>query len=641
MPRASMTSSLRRGPSWYMKRLRVMSAREIMHRIAEQASLRAMRLRHALGWDLADAHARRIDDYVFCAASNSCLPRLAWDDVPGPAEAEGLIAGRGCALGFEWTWRNDPSVWHVSPDTGRLWPRAFFGAISYRQGNPYGDVRVAWEPSRLQHLVSLALIAQAGDEDRARRATHMLEEQFLSWMEANPPMTGIHYISAMECALRVIAACHALDLVRARITQRERIWNALLHLVAGHAWLIERRLSRYSSANNHLIAEAAGLVYAGMLLPEFPRAQAWREQGLSILESEAARQILPDGGGVEQAFWYLLFVTDLYGLIIRLLQHRRHAVPQAILDASQRARNFLNVFADGPRRLPAIGDSDGGYALSPLLRISWDGERPSLPRLVTFRHAGYSLINAREAGNATLLFDHGPLGLPPSYAHGHADALSVLFRIDGQEVLIDPGTYTYSGVPAWRSYFRGTCAHNTVAVDNKDQASENTNFIWANPFISEIVLAEELLGGVHLLARHDGYLRSCGVLHWRAVIYHPPGSWAIWDYLNGEGDHELVLNWHTSIEVEMQSGGFAMSSEPSEVRMAVEGGDVAVKRGATKPPCGWKSALYGLKEPSTVVQVRYNGALPHEFLTRLTVGEYSYDANAVNDAIVLLRKRIQ
>ena len=357
-----------------MKRLRVMFAREVAHRVVEQASLRAMRLRHALGWNAAGLHTRRVDHFSFCASNVSCLPDLGWDHVPDGAEAEELIAGRCRALGFDWTWRRDPSVWGVAPDTGRVWPHVFFGAIPYRQGNPYGDIRVAWEPSRLQHLVSLALIARTRDDALARRASRMLEDQFLSWVDANPAMTGIHYVSAMECALRVIAACHALDLARHRLERRNEAWNALVRLVANHAWIVERRLSRYSSANNHLIAEAAGLVYAGTLFPEFASATAWRKTGLSILEEQASRQILPDGGGAEQAFWYLLFVADLYGLVIRLLRYRQQTVPQAMLDASRRAHGFLNALADDPEHLPPVGDSDNGHALSPLLRISWEHE---------------------------------------------------------------------------------------------------------------------------------------------------------------------------------------------------------------------------------------------------------------------------
>ncbi len=41
--------------------------------------------------------------------------------------------------------------------------------------------------------------------------------------------------------------------------------------------------------------------------------------GLRTLRQEAARQILPDGGGIERATWYHLFVLDLIGLVERLL----------------------------------------------------------------------------------------------------------------------------------------------------------------------------------------------------------------------------------------------------------------------------------------------------------------------------------
>ena len=123
----------------------------------------------------------------------------------------------------------------------------------------------------------------------------------------------------MECGLRMLAACHALDLVRDRLQEPTRVWKALLELVRGHAELIRKRLSIHSSAGNHTIAEAAALVYAGSLFPEMPEAQLWRSLGLSLLEQEASHQILPDGGGAEQSFWYQRFISDLYGLVITLL----------------------------------------------------------------------------------------------------------------------------------------------------------------------------------------------------------------------------------------------------------------------------------------------------------------------------------
>jgi len=61
----------------------------------------------------------------------------------------------------------------------------FFDAIPYLDGNPVGDVRVAWEPSHLQQLIALALIARGADDVDAKRAVALIEDQFLSWVTAN------------------------------------------------------------------------------------------------------------------------------------------------------------------------------------------------------------------------------------------------------------------------------------------------------------------------------------------------------------------------------------------------------------------------------------------------------------------------
>ena len=35
--------------------------------------------------------------------------------------------------------------------------------------------------------------------------------------------------------------------------------------------------------------------------------------------------------------------------------------------------------------------------------------------------------------------------MAPCHAHGHADALSVLFTFGEEDILIDPGNYSYTG----------------------------------------------------------------------------------------------------------------------------------------------------------------------------------------------------
>ncbi len=77
-----------------------------------------------------------------------------------------------------------------------------------------------------------------------------------------------------------------------------------------------------------------------------------------------------------------------------------------------------------------------------------------------------------------LVVDAGPLGYRSIAAHGHADALSFTLSVGGLEFLVDPGTYAYHTQGAWRQYFRGTAAHNTVRVDGQDQSESGGNFMW-------------------------------------------------------------------------------------------------------------------------------------------------------------------
>ena len=104
----------------------------------------------------------------------------------------------------------------------------------------------------------------------------------------------------MECALRIVSVCFALDIARKHIDSSSLVWNNLIYLIESHASHVEKRLSLYSSTGNHTISEAVGLLYAGICFSELKRAKMWKAKALSLLRCEADRQLLDDGGGVEQ-----------------------------------------------------------------------------------------------------------------------------------------------------------------------------------------------------------------------------------------------------------------------------------------------------------------------------------------------------
>lgn len=570
--------------------------------------------------------------FEFLRSHSRMLPMLEWAPLYGAFDVSSMLEGECQALGYSLKWRCGENSWHIAPDTGNVWPDIFFGSIAYRQGNSYGDARVVWEPSRLQHLLDLSLYLEDKAIENHVEAIALIEDELISWYEQNPPLTGIHYVSAMECALRIITVCYVYDIIRTKLVRRERIEHVVAAIVISHADLIIRRLSLHSSAGNHTIAESAGLIYAGIVFSEYSDAEKWKKRGLELLSSEIDKQILPDGGGVEQTFWYLLFVTDLTGLVAKLLETFQVNSFTNIMHAFLRGRDFLSKFANAPEGLPTIGDSDDGFALSKYLRISFENKYLD-NRCYTFPDSGYTLVNSTQKNGSRIIFDHGGLGMQPSYGHGHADALSVTFKYKSKEILIDPGTFTYTGNEIWREYFRSTRAHNTVLVNGLDQAKQESSFLWSRPYVSTLHKLEVLPDNtVMILAYHDGY-KSMGIRHWRGVVVYKEDAVVVWDYIEGKGEAECELNWHLGMKCLNVENVYKINIDKDVFNIHIADCEVEIFEGSTMPISGWRSVKYGTKEAISTLSARKCNHLPIEFTTKI----YKENVQMDGDKIDILR----
>ena len=598
------------------RRISVMSGPEIWYRLSTVVSDAAERALRRTPVELARAEQRIAGDALRASAAGRGM-FVPPCDTSATDEAQ-LLAGRIPVFGAWIPVESDPAFWHTDPFSSAVWPRQPYRQIDYRPGNPTGDVRTVWELNRLQHLFALALIAH-GDEGRRADAVRIIESHLVAWTAANPPGEGVNYLSAMEEALRLVAVFHAYALVSPWVSDQCR--DIVAGLAVYHARHVAGRVSQHSSAGNHTIAEAVGLLYAGIVLQGHPCASEWRNSGLEHLRRESARQVDADGGGLEQATWYLLFITDLLGLAQSLLSHAGMA-PEPRLDAAvQRARAFLNDLATGPGDLPRIGDGDDGYALWRGLQLSWTGN-PASRRHVSYRAHGLSFV--RYGDSDRLIFLHNPLGMPPGCAHGHADSLSVLFRWEGIDVLIDPGTYQYGAEARYRQYFRSTAAHNTATVDSGDQAEQLTAFMWRRPFTTELLLSQFEPDCAWLLARHDGY-RPRGIVHRRGIVYRERQFLAVWDSFGGSGAASVALNWHlgcaiTDIDQPRRQIGLDLPSG-RRMRVEVSDGTPARVRGSLDPLLGWRSDRYGHKEPCDVLRVPFAPVPARPVLTLFWLGE--------------------
>ena len=163
----------------------------------------------------------------------------------------------------------------------------------------------------------------SGDIQYAQEVCAQLE----SWIDQNPPLIGVNWTSALELALRLINWSWVLAFLGDTPYLTPKLRYALADAIQQQGAYIERHRSAHSSANNHLIGEAAGLAITGIAFPWLPRAKQWRDTGLAILNEELPEQIYADGVPAEQATHYLAFVLDFYLFTWELAKRNGHQPP--------------------------------------------------------------------------------------------------------------------------------------------------------------------------------------------------------------------------------------------------------------------------------------------------------------------------
>jgi hypothetical protein len=514
------------------------------------------------------------------------------------------ILGLTIDTGPQVPWRRD----HVSGiETGL----SYFRRISYLHARRAGDHKIIWELNRHQHLVILAqAYLFAGDEANLAEIRAQLE----SWFAANPFHRGINWASALEVAFRAMSWIWVYHLVGDRMPAELRAnWLKQLYW---HAWHIENNLSFYFSPNTHLLGEAVALHALGLFFTGLPKSARWEQLGAKVMREQMERQVHADGSHFEQSTYYHVYALDMF------LFHAILAKPDTpYMDKLERMAEYLHTLLGPARTLAFIGDDDGGRFFHPygrrdqfgraslatasavLDRSEWPFSAEDLHAQAVWwlgatalqRKAGEGKWASRlfsDAGVAVMtaaanhaLVDAGPFG-PWGAGHSHADTLSVVVRSGDQEILIDPGTFTYVGEEKWRNWFRGTRAHNTIVVDGRDQAIAAGPFRWATrPEVS--IQSWKTNAQRDLLEAECSY---AGFTHRRRVEFQKPDVLLIADEIDGPpGEHDVEQFWHLG---SLEAKACLVLPDNAEL---IE---------------GWRSDTFGEKHPAPVVRVRRRCTLP-------------------------------
>ena len=648
---------------WYARRATRMSPAEVAWRARDQA-LRATWSRRQV---------RREDIPAIGPASGgprrftAVLPPGTAERVPDGAKAalleaaDRLMKGEWEVLGVARTDLVAPD-WFGDPVTGRRSsPDRYAFQINHRSEQQTGNVKQVWEISRLQHLTLLATAwLVTGDEAYARRVADHLR----SWWRENPFLSGIHWTSGIEVGIRLVSLAWLRRLLdgwpdAAGLFEDDPL---AVQQVRWHQQYLAAFRSRGSSANNHVIAEAAGQLVACCAFPWFPESKCWRRDSACLLERELLRNTFPSGVGRELASDYQRFVAELGLLAAVEAEAAGHPLSTAVWQRLCAMADSAAALVDQRLRPPRQGDGDDGHGLlldapepdswASLLalgdalfgRLGWwpavsadaastiisglagatrDITGRPAARPSRFADAGITLLRTNPDDDAEIWCrcDGGQHGYLSIAAHAHADALSVELRYAGVDILADPGTYCYHGQPEWRSYFRSTIAHNTIELSGRDQSADGGPFLWlrhANGREIEVADNREI---VSWTAEHDGYLSlQPPMRHRRSVrLDRAARRVDIVDEIDG-GLHDLRLAFHLGPDVQAKlTGSDAFLSWPG-----ASGSELArlelpcqlrwsLHQGETDPILGWYSSGLGQLTPAFTLIGR-GRSVPHAAL---------------------------
>ncbi len=536
-----------------------------------------------------------------------------------------------------------PGGWNRDPVSGVVSPMVHGKFLDYRSSEIVGSARNVWEVNRHFQFV---VLAQAWTVSRDAQYRDAALDMIRDWVRDCPYPLGINWASALESGIRLINWYIGSRLLGVWRTGGNPVpgWLESIYL---HCRFIWRNRSRYSSANNHLIGEMAGLYMASAAWPCWRESARWQRVARLTLESEARRQVHPDGVIKEQTVGYQMFVLQFLLLAGLTGESNGDGYSTGYWQTVRRMIGYLGSIADSGGHLPDFGDSDDGMAyklgsraqerrLDDLIALDayLSGATPGKPAgdstaawLATgfarpsnypsgtlvhrqaFPSGGYFVLRHESAGREEVhaVVDAGPLGYLSIAAHGHADCLSLTLSLDGSQVLVDPGTYCYHDDVTWRDYFRSTAAHNTVRIDGIDQSEMAGPFMW----LSKAEAHVESLGlsgdEQHVRACHDGYTRLADpVKHEREVRLDAAGaSLAVIDRLDCAAPHRVERFWHfaEAFAVTVDGPGRVVAESDRctvEIRAEAEH-EISIHRGSLEPRAGWISRRFGALAPTTTV----------------------------------------
>jgi hypothetical protein len=401
--------------------------------------------------------------------------------------------------------------WITNPDTGYKFEINSHWTDINDFSKEAGDIKYVWEKSRFSFIYTLL----RDEHHHSVKHGRFIFDQILDWINKNPINQGPNYKCSQETSLRVLNWVYAIYYYSKQDILNEEEWQRIMNSVYWqmHHVFANINFSRIAVRNNHALTETLALYIVGSLFPQMKDSRHWKTKGKKWFEEEVAYQVYKDGTYLQFSMNYHRVVIQLFSWAIGVSSKIGEKFADHVYERAYKSIDFLFQCQEGSDgELPNYGANDGALFF-PLSNAQYRDYRPQLNclhqllcnkplyiqdgfweedyawmggrcfngqlfsklekkyGLISFPVGGYYLI---RSNNSLLFLRCGNHKDRPS----QADNLHVDLWVNGQNILVDAGSYKYNTNRETAAYFIGSRSHNTVRLNQSDQMLKGPRFIW-------------------------------------------------------------------------------------------------------------------------------------------------------------------
>jgi hypothetical protein len=229
----------------------------------------------------------------------------------------------------------------------------------------------------------------------------------------------------------------------------------LLLSILGHMFLCGS-LEKYNSTTNHGIIMDNKLIKLLSGFESFNKRDDFLQLAFKRVWETYRKSFTTEGVHKEHSPCYHAWITEELNKLIIIADSLHISVPGELRILRDKALDFTNNLQINGL-IPAFGDCSCNKTIEPL-KIPL----PQVPGLNIYPQSGWAFIND-TVSKSTVIIQSDFF----SKVHYHEDETSFILTVNGQDLIIDPGLFSYTPGTSLNQYMTSAFAHNVLIVDNQ------------------------------------------------------------------------------------------------------------------------------------------------------------------------------